>query len=243
MSGFDSCIYPLDHERAGPIVDDEIHKRMVEFLPPGVRMTVIFGRCQYETEKYSSSFVDSVISNAMLSFMQRCQLVHMQRTHTDCCHSGTGMDLPYEYSADGTLKQYNPLKASLSSLKSGLTTGAARMDGIALATGLFRGISTLLSSDRARLAEAQSKQQRTSMAEVVMFSGCKDSQTSADTHIRGVGATGAMSYAFMRALGERPQQTYLSLLASVRGILEREYSQRPQLSSGYPMDMGRAFVM
>lgn len=44
-----------------------------------------------------------------------------------------------------------------------------------------------------------------------------------------------MSWAFIAALTEDPQQSYVELLNSVRDLLEREYSQKPQLSSSHPM--------
>ncbi|NEJ83398.1 hypothetical protein GR268_43810, partial [Rhizobium leguminosarum] len=43
-----------------------------------------------------------------------------------------------------------------------------------------------------------------SQADVVMFSGCSDEQTSADTSIQG-SRTGAMSYAFIATLRANPQ--------------------------------------
>lgn len=87
----------------------------------------------------------------------------------------------------------------------------------------------------------------------ISFSGCKDSQTSADTYEDGA-AAGAMSYvrlsppaagrrrtgadvchaqAFISALKARPVQTYQELLQSVRKILKERYSQKPQLSSSH----------
>lgn len=85
----------------------------------------------------------------------------------------------------------------------------------------------------------------------ISWSGCKDSQTSADAVEAGT-ATGAMSYvrhsfhpskyrrltitqAFMTALSHNPQQSYQLLLNSLRDILRNKYSQKPQLSSSHPM--------
>jgi hypothetical protein len=86
----------------------------------------------------------------------------------------------------------------------------------------------------------------------ISWSGCKDSQTSADATEAGK-ATGAMSYAFITALselysgslslfiahlgfvGENRQQSYQQLLNNIRDILRSKYSQKPQLSSSHPM--------
>lgn len=38
--GYDETIYPVDHETAGMIVDDEMHDIMVRLLPIGCRLTV-----------------------------------------------------------------------------------------------------------------------------------------------------------------------------------------------------------
>ena len=160
----------------------------------------------------------------------------------DCCHSGTGLDLPYTYNSDGSLKRYNPGKEFAKTLASAGANFLMR-NKISAAIQLVQGVGSLLSGGGGQQAQTRTERTRTTHAEVVMFSGCKDSQTSADTFIGGVGSTGAMSYAFMKALAQQPQQTYLSLLGSVRAILQREYSQKPQLSSGHPMDMNRMFIM
>ena len=48
-------------------------------------------------------------------------------------------------------------------------------------------------------ANAMTQETRRARGDVVMFAGCKDSQTSADTNIAGQ-ATGACSYAFIDAV-------------------------------------------
>ncbi|KAI0666491.1 peptidase C14, caspase domain-containing protein [Trametes maxima] len=79
-------------------------------------------------------------------------------------------------------------------------------------------------------------------ADVISWSGCKDSQTSADTWEKGV-ATGAMSYAFMSSLHQNPNQTYQELLRSIRVILKKRYSQKPQLSSSHRIDTNLRFII
>ncbi|RDX49463.1 hypothetical protein OH76DRAFT_1483123 [Lentinus brumalis] len=78
-------------------------------------------------------------------------------------------------------------------------------------------------------------------ADVISWSGCKDSQTSADTWEAG-NATGAMSYAFMTSLQQNPQSTYQELLRSIRVILKKKYSQKPQLTSSHRIDTNLKFV-
>lgn len=47
--GFDSCVYPLDFETNGPIIDDEMHDLMVKPLPAGCRLMALFDCCHSGT--------------------------------------------------------------------------------------------------------------------------------------------------------------------------------------------------
>ncbi|KAJ1529050.1 Ca(2+)-dependent cysteine protease, partial [Cladochytrium tenue] len=73
------------------------------------------------------------------------------------------------------------------------------------------------------------QRKKSTEATVVQWSGCQDDQTSADTRINGV-PTGAMSWAFMKALNELPDGTYLQILQHVRGLLQQHFTQVAQLS-------------
>jgi metacaspase-1 len=83
---------------------------------------------------------------------------------------------------------------------------------------------------------------KTSPADVIMWSGSKDTQTSADASIGGE-ATGAMSYAFISALKKNPQQSYVQLLNSIRSELEGKYDQKPQLSCSHPLGKSPASLI
>ncbi|KAH9923816.1 peptidase C14, caspase domain-containing protein [Fomitopsis serialis] len=79
--------------------------------------------------------------------------------------------------------------------------------------------------------------EKTTKADVISWSGCADSQTSADT-FEGGAAVGAMSY--VRAVlwvgirrADHKDQTYQQLLQHLRQILHKNYSQKPQLSSSH----------
>jgi hypothetical protein len=75
-----------------------------------------------------------------------------------------------------------------------------------------------------------------------MFSGCKDSQTSADAHLEGKGQ-GAMSYAVIKALQMYPGISYGSLLMCIRDILRQDFHQIPQISTCRFMDLNQPFVI
>jgi len=46
-----------------------------------------------------------------------------------------------------------------------------------------------------------------------------------------------MSWAFISALKQNPQQSYVQLLNSIRDILQTKYTQKPQLSCSHPLGM------
>lgn len=75
----------------------------------------------------------------------------------------------------------------------GAAMNYARGDVMGMAKGLF---STFTTAKNTNSAEDYTRANRSSGADVVMMSGCKDSQTSADATEAGK-ATGAMSWAFM----------------------------------------------
>ncbi|KAI1609183.1 metacaspase casa [Exophiala viscosa] len=196
--GYDEVIYPVDFRTAGHIVDDEMHRIMVQSLPPGVRLTAIF----------------------------------------DSCHSGSALDLPYIYSTQGVLKEPNLAKEAGQGLLS-IVSSYARGDlgGMASsAMSLFKKAATGNSTYE------RNKQTKTSPADVIMWSGSKDEQTSQDANIAGQ-ATGAMSWAFVTALKKNPHQSYVQLLNSIRDELASKYTQKPQLSCSHPLNTDLLYVM
>jgi len=103
----------------------------------------------------------------------------------DSCHSGTVLDLKYNY-----LDTTNGLKTTVNS----------------------KNYETL--------------------ANVIMFSGCADNQTSADAYINKK-FCGAMTYSLLNALNSNSNPTLLSLLQNMRSYLKNNrYTQVPQLSCG-----------
>ncbi|KAL8895236.1 MAG: hypothetical protein Q9207_008250 [Kuettlingeria erythrocarpa] len=156
----------------------------------------------------------------------------------DSCHSGSALDLPYIYSTQGVLKEPNLAKEAGQGLL-GIVSAYARgdMGGIAnTAMGFFKKATTGDSTYE------RNKQTKTSPADVIMWSGSKDTQTSQDANIAGQ-ATGAMSWAFITALKKNPQQSYVQLLNSIRDELESKYTQKPQLSCSHPLNTNLLYVM
>ena len=92
----------------------------------------------------------------------------------DSCHSGSALDLPYIYSTQGVLKEPNLAKEAGQGLL-GIVSSYARGDlsGVAsTAMGFFKKATT--GND----VHQRNLRTKTSPADVVMWSGSKDSQTS-----------------------------------------------------------------
>ncbi|ETS85512.1 Metacaspase-1 [Pestalotiopsis fici W106-1] len=148
----------------------------------------------------------------------------------DSCHSGTALDLPYIYSTQGMLKEPNLAKEAgqgllgvISSYSQGDIAGVAKN-----VMGFFK------KATNGETAHNRAMATKTSAADVIMLSGSRDDQTSADATIASQ-ATGAMSWAFITALKKRPQQSYVQLLNSIRDELATRYTQKPQLSCSHPL--------
>ncbi|KAI0041915.1 hypothetical protein FA95DRAFT_1564901 [Auriscalpium vulgare] len=156
----------------------------------------------------------------------------------DSCHSGSALDLPYIYSTEGKIKEPNLAAEAGQGLLSAVSS-YARGDMGAVFSSMGGLLKTATGSNRK--AGERAKRTKTSPADCISFSGCKDSQTSADA-VEAGSATGAMSYALITAFSQNPQQSYQSLLVSLRQILRDKYSQKPQLSSSHPMDTSIMFI-
>ncbi|KUI73678.1 Metacaspase-1 [Cytospora mali] len=156
----------------------------------------------------------------------------------DSCHSGSVMDLPYLYSTKGVLKEPNLAKEAGQGLLSALSS-YARGDLSGVTNSFMSFAKSAMGGDKAYEKTIRTK---TSPADVILWSGSKDDQTSADATIASQ-ATGAMSWAFITAIRQNPNQTYLELLNSVRDVLQTKYTQKPQLSCSHPLDVNLKFIM
>ncbi|KAL1668315.1 caspase domain-containing protein [Schizophyllum commune] len=222
-SGHGGSTKDLDGDEADGYDEGKLmHDIMVKPLPAGCRLTAIFDvrflRSPPATQALLS--VSKLISSSLL----------IQLTSTP--------DLPYIYSTEGKVKEPNLAAEAGQGVLSAVTSYAkGDMGGVfKSAVGLFK-----TASGNTQKAQEVARQTKTSPADVISWSGCKDSQTSADAYEAGQ-ATGAMSYAFMTALSQNKQQTYQQLLVEIRGILKAKYSQKPQLSASHPIDTSIMFI-
>lgn len=186
--------------------------------------------------KMTSHIVDDDMFGIMVSGLPAgCRLTAI----FDSCHSGSALDLPYVYSTEGKIKEPNVAAGAAKGLMSTLSSFQRNDVG-----GMISGVTNLVkvASGGTQKAGQYAKATRTSPADAISWSGCKDSQTSADAQIGGRN-TGAMSDAFLTALQRNPNPSYQELLVDIRRVLSSKYSQKPQLSSSHPIDTNLKFIL
>ena len=164
----------------------------------------------------------------------------------DCCHSESILDLPFIYTVNGDLQIIETSK------NEGICTlvGAGTrflLDGNKkrAISSITQGMKQLMSSSSGggnSAAKEKTITTRSTEADVIQFSGCRDSQTSADAHIGGE-ATGAMSYALITSLKKNKNQNYTHLLKEMRQLLEGKYTQIPCMSAGRKLVLDDSFAL
>lgn len=86
--------------------------------------------------------------------------------------------------------------------------------------------------------------ENSSVADVVMLSGCKDGQTSADVSGIAAQAGGACTNALAHVMTKTTGLTFSQLLEEMRKLLKaRGHSQVPQMSSTKPIDLSKPFSL
>ncbi|KAI0046799.1 hypothetical protein FA95DRAFT_1559752 [Auriscalpium vulgare] len=150
----------------------------------------------------------------------------------DSCHSGTAMDLPYVYNANGKVQKVGFISSNTRSL--GHMLHCKSLSGVAAIGGMMVAGKNVFAGNKARRTKANG-------ADCISFSACADSGEAQDESKNGQ-YTGAMSFAFRESLRANPTQSYLELLQDLRRRLSKAYKQVPQLSSSHPMDMKLRFI-
>ncbi len=157
---------------------------------------------------------------------------------SDACHSASVLDTPFLYTVDGKLGNLQIHEFDMRKLvmEAAMKAGKAFMVGdkaTALKAGVDAAKSLLQGSTAAKSnpdALNRAVQIRSSLGDVIVFSGCLDNQTSADATIGGA-PTGAMSWALIETFNEKQDLTYAELLKAIRTKLDGKFTQIPQMSS------------
>jgi metacaspase-1 len=153
------------------------------------------------------------------------------------------LDLPFTYNVDGDLEIVENNRAK-SIAKLAATGVKYILDGNkqTAVKSLTQGIQSLIGGDKSPNEAAVQKTiaTRSTEADVVSFSGCKDAQTSADATIAGE-ATGAMTFALIQSLKEATSMEYTDLLRKMRQTLDGKYTQVPMMSAGRKVDLTTQF--
>ena len=163
----------------------------------------------------------------------------------DCCHSESILDLPYIYTVNGDLQIIETSKnegiATLVGAGTRFLLDGNKTKAIA---SIKEGMKHLMSSTSGGNSAAREKtiKTRSTEADVIQFSGCRDSQTSADAQIGGE-ATGAMSYALITSLKKNKNQNYTHLLKEMRQLLNGKYTQIPCMSAGRKLVLDDSFAI
>lgn len=111
------------------------------------------------------------------------------------------------------------------------------------AKSFFRSMGRLGESKEDGLDQEANSDYPEEARRAIMFSGCRDDQTSADASIAGA-ATGAMSWAFLNVMREfNGQQSYVDILRNTREMLVKNYSQVPQMSCAGEIDLEKPFQL
>ncbi|KAJ3753534.1 peptidase C14, caspase domain-containing protein [Lentinula raphanica] len=204
------------YDEGQPIVDHEQAGHIVDDLMHDILVKSLPPGCRI-TAIFDVFFISSIIDHVF----------------TDAY-----LDLPYMYSTEGKIKEPNLAAEAGQGLLSAVTSYARGDMG-----GVFKSAMGIVkvASGNTKKTEEYARRTKTSAADAISWSGCKDSQTSADAVEAGT-ATGAMSYAFITALSQNPQQSYQMLLTNIREILRAKYSQKPQLSASHPIDTNLMFI-
>lgn len=149
----------------------------------------------------------------------------------DACHCGSGLDLPCEYNADGSYVYTGRRVSSTSQL---IQPPHSHSGDVDKASGVVHMTNPETSSCN-------------QVGEVILFSGCKDDQMSAENH-NGASMTGVMTYTLIKAL-ESNDYRYMNykqmmecMTRSMRTVKGCE-QQTPQFSTSIPFSLNSTFCI
>ncbi|KAJ3290209.1 Ca(2+)-dependent cysteine protease [Rhizoclosmatium sp. JEL0117] len=213
--GFDETIFPVDHERAGMIIDDEMHRIMCQSLPQGAYLFAIFDCC------HSGTILDLPFTYVLDKNDQVVEVDNRKEAGKALLQAALSF----------------ARNDKMGALQSAMTAGKFIMNEINNPGGQNQQQQQQIQGEGLK-----TNGNKVTRGTIVSLTGCRDDQTSADAFIQGRN-TGAMSWAFMEAVRRLPQPTYVQLLREIRVLLYGKYEQVPQLSAGFHMDLNTRFIL
>jgi hypothetical protein len=149
---------------------------------------------------------------------------------SDSCHSGSVLDLRFGFTDASYLRSTAAAISDAAPWSSVLPLPTGQ-DGQVLDSSKFITASTV----------AEDVYYAATAGTVILISGCKDLQTSADAY-EDARFQGALSWAFFSCLQQNKSTPLKYLMRDVRALLAMHgYTQIPQLSSGKTLDLQTAF--
>ncbi|KAL6628660.1 caspase domain-containing protein [Neocallimastix sp. 'constans'] len=190
--------------------------------------------------------LDDLINHIMIKPLPKgCLLTGL----ADCCHSGTMFDLPYTYSCNGKVEDVKDIDENNEQidkeyLSNEIYKKNKMVQEIVHKNSSHRKINLSL-EDRISIND-YAKSVKSSEADVIQFSSCRDNEISADERSNGT-TYGALCNAFVSTLSsvilEEKTISYIELLTEIRKMIKKKYGQTPQISTSKPMDVSKPFEL